>query len=166
MSELRTNQKTLERIAEVVQMKEPWNAVCGVVDLIENHYQYEEKIPTEFNSQTGKPIKFNWKPYKRFKGEVVLNWDHEKDRYSPLKHEHHEDELSLSQKVVDFLFENGIKEQGIFVETHHGNYALNYSEDSYEASAHNDRWTQTDRKIEFIPLNKQLTKDGIKGGSQ
>lgn len=164
MTPLRTSLKTLERIAEVVKIKNPWEAVCGAVDLIENHYRYEEKVPTRFDSGTGKPVQFTWKPYEKFRSEVLLNWDYKNER--PLRHESSENDISLSQEVVDFLFENGIRNHGILIETPYGNYALNYDETSYDASAHNDRWTQTDRKIRFIPLTKKLTKKSIEGGER
>jgi hypothetical protein len=159
MGEIRRPKRTLEKLAEVAEETNPFLAMTGVIDIIEDYLMYEEKVPAEFNPKNGEPVKFKWTSNGRIENwRVLLNYD--KERYTSLKLD---SVIPINQKVIDYLFmDMGLENNPFMINVERGHYFVGYRVDRYEIGAHNDSWIRTDRIIYFQKVNHLLTKEGSK----
>jgi coenzyme F420-reducing hydrogenase alpha subunit len=149
---IRIPQRTLERLEQLFEEKNPLRALEGAVDVINNYARYEGETPVRYSETTGKPVEFKWKPYQEYRPEVQLEYDWDKKKYKPVKER---EQIRLNQEVLDFLFvKNKLETQTLEFRAGKQNYALAFRKEQYEASSHNDRWLQTDLKIIFSPVKK------------
>ncbi|MEK6758106.1 MAG: hypothetical protein AABX88_03165 [Nanoarchaeota archaeon] len=145
MSELRKNKKAIEKLVLIENEIDTYQAIRKVIRLIENESMYEEKIPRKYDEKTGQPKSFIWKPYQKFEKKISLYDD---------------GDIILSKEVKKDLLNNfKIKKNPLLIQTDIGDYLLNHRIHSYEASAHNDRWIQTDAFIEIIKIKNVLQKE-------
>lgn len=118
MAESRIPIKTKEKIIELKKETDIKKALEGVVDLFENYVRFEEKFPVKYDSQTGRPIEYEWKSSKqgKFNSEIYLGGF---NLTAPPS-----DEPGLAKIVVEHIKKKG----PILADTPLGAYVFSYEE--------------------------------------
>ncbi len=68
--QIRMPNSTLARISQIRDLTNPYKAVEGFVDLVENYFLTERGFPKGYSLRNGKPATWEWKPYERFQQKV------------------------------------------------------------------------------------------------
>ncbi|MFH1174417.1 MAG: hypothetical protein V1725_04745 [archaeon] len=138
--QIRMPRETCKKIAQLFKSSSPKTVIAGLVDIIESYPMREIYDAVRYDSKTGKPTEYAWQTANdRFRGYIVLDAER---TLGTLEGEH-----VLNKNVLDKLFKHGLENTPLLFDTPGGSYALRYEEHTYTASAHNDRWTQTDYGI-------------------
>lgn len=138
----RRPERTQKKIDEIKCETNPKLALEGIVELFEDYVNHEEKVPTKYDEQTGKPVQFERKlsTYQgstysgRFKPEIYLGGVNLTDP-AP-------EEPGLSKIILEFVKERN----PVLVNTKFGKYVFIYEErdasgpeqggGTYEATEH------------------------------
>ena len=139
MGEVRMPISTKRKLNEIKKIKDVKSALEEIIDTIKNYAEEEKKVPVKYNSKTGKPLKFKWIPYEKFKWRFSFNAGDRFDKNLTL----HSSVRKYIQKNSPLLISHNDGQKYLFTEIE-------------TSSEHREGWSTTDHFIQINLVKKMI----------
>ncbi len=141
MGELRIPETTKNKIMSIKHLTDTKQALEETIDLLLNFYQKEENVPIEYDSQSGKPIDYTWRPHTEYEMQLDIGSLSPRDPLAP-----------FDKGVIDEIRANG----PLLVNTKFGKYAVWYEQLCESQHDRGSSWLETYHVVKFLALQDEL----------